>query len=69
MTRLESLIKSVVYRLFGTIATFLIALLFTKEFFISSGIATVEFISKTALYYLYERFWNSLPLSKNKHHT
>jgi uncharacterized membrane protein len=69
MTRLESLIKSVVYRLFGTIATFLIALLFTKEFFISSGIAAVELISKTALYYLYERFWNSLSLSRNKDHT
>lgn len=69
MTRVESLIKSIVYRLFGTIATFLIALFFTKEFLISSGIAVVEFISKTALYYLYERFWNSLLMNRNKDHT
>ena len=60
MSRLESLIKSIVYRLFGTIATFFIALFFTGEFLISSGIAVSELIVKTALYYLYERFWNKV---------
>jgi uncharacterized membrane protein len=66
MTRTESLIKSIVYRLFGTIATFLIALFFTGEFFISSGIAVVELITKTVLYYLYERFWNKVSWNKNE---
>jgi uncharacterized membrane protein len=67
MTRTESLIKSIVYRLFGTIATFFIALFFTGEFLVSSGIAISELIVKTGLYYLYERFWNKISLRyKNK---
>jgi uncharacterized membrane protein len=64
MTRTESLIKSIVYRLFGTIATFFIALFFTGEFLISSGIAISELVIKTALYYFYERFWNMLSWGK-----
>jgi len=64
MTRTESLIKSIVYRLFGTIATFFIALFFTGEFLISSGIAIFELVIKTALYYFYERFWNMVSWSK-----
>lgn len=60
MTRLESLIKSIVYRLFGTITTFVIAFLFTRELFISSAIAIFEMVAKTALYYIYERFWNKV---------
>jgi len=66
MTRVESLIKSIVYRLFGTIATFLIALFFTGEFFIATGIAMVELIIKTALYYFYERFWNLVSWERHK---
>jgi uncharacterized membrane protein len=66
MTRLESLIKSIVYRLFGTIATFFIALFFTGEFLISSGIAISELVIKTALYYFYERFWNMFSWSRQK---
>jgi uncharacterized membrane protein len=66
MTRTESLIKSIVYRLFGTIATFFIALFFTGEFLISSGIAISELIIKTALYYFYERFWNMFSWSRQK---
>jgi uncharacterized membrane protein len=64
MSRLESLVKSIVYRLFGTITTFLIAWFFTKEFFIASGIAIIEMVSKTALYYFYERFWNMVSWGK-----
>jgi len=64
MSRVESLIKSIVYRLFGTMATFLIAYFFTKEFFIASGIAIVEMVAKTILYYMYERFWNKVSWRK-----
>jgi uncharacterized membrane protein len=64
MTRTESLVKSIVYRLFGTIATFFIALFFTGEFLLSSGIAIVELVVKTTLYYFYERFWNMFSWSK-----
>lgn len=66
MSRLESLIKSIVYRLFGTLTTFLIAWFFTKEFFIASAIAILEMVAKTVLYYIYERLWNKISWSKSK---
>jgi len=66
MTRLESLIKSIVYRLFGTIVTFAIAFFFTREVFVSSAIAIFEMVAKTALYYAYERFWNKVSWSKQE---
>jgi uncharacterized membrane protein len=66
MTRLESLIKSIVYRLFGTMTTFVIAFFFTRELFISSAIAIFEMVAKTVLYYVYERFWNKVSWSRQK---
>lgn len=66
MTRLESLIKSIVYRLFGTITTFVIAFFFTRELFISSAIAIFEMVAKTFLYYVYERFWNKVSWSRKE---
>jgi uncharacterized membrane protein len=57
ITKTESLIKSIVYRVFGTLVTFFIAFFFTKEFFIASAIAILEMIAKTFLYYFYERLW------------
>lgn len=65
MTRIESLIKAIVYRLFGTISTFIIAFIFTQEVGISGAIAIIEMIAKTLLYYLYERFWNKISLAIN----
>jgi len=66
MTRLESLIKSIVYRLFGTITTFIVAFFFTRELFISSAIAIFEMVAKTVLYYVYERFWNKVSWSRKE---
>lgn len=57
-TRTRSLVKAVLYRFVGTLATFLIALLFTGEVVIAGGIAGVELASKILLYYFYERAWN-----------
>jgi uncharacterized membrane protein len=57
-TRTRSLVKAILYRFVGSLATFLIALLFTGEIIISGGIAVVELASKIFLYYFYERAWN-----------
>ena len=58
VTKTRSLAKAVLYRGLGTISTFLIAWAFTGEPIVATGIAVIEFFVKTALYYLYERFWN-----------
>ena len=62
-TRFESLLKSILYRIFATLATFLIALTFTHDYRISLSIGILELTSKIILYYLYERLWL---FSKNK---
>lgn len=52
-----SLIKGLLYRIFGTICTILISFLFTGNIQISLGIGVVEVFSKVILYYFYERIW------------
>ena len=52
-----SLIKGILYRIFGTICTILISFIFTGSIKISLGIGIVEVFSKIILYYSYERIW------------
>lgn len=56
-SRILSLIKGILYRIFGTISTILISFLFTRSIHISLGIGFVEVVSKILLYYIYERVW------------
>ena len=58
VTKSRSLAKAILYRGLGTAGTFIIAWAFTQEPIVATGIAVVEFVLKTALYYFYERFWN-----------
>lgn len=60
VTKSRSLAKAVLYRGLGTASTFLIAWWFTGEPVVATGIAVIEFVVKTALYYFYERFWNMI---------
>ena len=52
-----SLIKGILYRVFGTLCTILISFIFTRSIQISLGIGFVEVVSKILLYYIYERVW------------
>jgi len=54
------LLKSLVYRGWSTILTFLIAFAFTGELLISGGIAFAELLLKTFSYYLFEIIWNKI---------
>ena len=56
-SHLLSLIKGILYRIFGTICTILISFIFTGSIKISLGIGLVEVFSKILLYYFYERIW------------
>ena len=58
VSKTRSLAKAILYRGLGTVSTFLIAWIFTGQLMVATGIAAIEFFVKTALYYLYERFWN-----------
>lgn len=56
----RSIIKSISYRIFGTLATIAISYLFTGKVSISLSIGAFDLLSKILLYYLHERFWNSI---------
>lgn len=51
------LLKSVLYRIAGTMATILITLLLTGSFKISLSVGLLECLSKIALYFMYDKFW------------
>lgn len=59
-THLRSLIKAVSWRIFGTVATMLIAYIFTRQLDVTIYIGLFEFISKIALFYFHERIWSAI---------
>lgn len=60
----RSIAKAVSWRLFGTLATSLLVLLFTRKLALSLTIGALEFVSKIGLYWLHERLWDRVPLGK-----
>lgn len=61
-SHLRSLIKAISWRVFGTIATMLIAYFFTHKLNLTLYIGLFEFSSKIGLFYLHERLWNATSL-------
>ena len=60
VTKSRSLVKALTWRTTGTLDTFLISFLITKQPFIAASIASVEVLTKIVLYYLHERAWNKI---------
>ena len=54
---LRSLIKAVSYRLVGSLDTFILSMIVTGNAKYAVSIASVDAISKIALYYVHERIW------------
>jgi uncharacterized membrane protein len=54
---IKSLIKSVSWRIVGTIDTMLISYFITGKVTVAISIGSVEVITKTILYYFHERLW------------
>ncbi|MCB0536958.1 MAG: DUF2061 domain-containing protein [Bacteroidetes bacterium] len=60
-TQLISIIKTISWRVVGTIDTLIISWFFTGEFKQGASIASIEVITKLILYYFHERAWLLLP--------
>jgi uncharacterized membrane protein len=54
---IKSVIKSVSWRIVGTIDTMIISYFITGKVTIALSIGSVEVITKTILYYFHERLW------------
>ncbi len=60
----RSIVKAVSWRVIGTLDTFLWSLLITKQAFSAGSIASLETVTKIALFYAHERAWHFVPISQ-----
>jgi len=60
----RSLVKTISWRIIGTIDTVLIAWLITGTLTLAFSIGAIELISKLILYYFHERAWNKIKWGK-----
>lgn len=55
-----ALLKTISWRIIGTIDTMIISFILTGNFTVALGIGGIEVISKMVLYYFHERAWNKI---------
>jgi uncharacterized membrane protein len=60
VTKARSFTKSLSYRIFGTLSSFLVAYAITGKKSLSALIAFWETIVKVGIYYWHERIWNKI---------
>jgi uncharacterized membrane protein len=63
-TNTRSLVKAVTWRIIGTAETFLISLIITRQVGTAGGIAVTQAVASTTLYWLHERYWNTVRWGK-----
>ena len=61
---LRSIVKSISWRLIGTLDTIIISWIITGELALAFSIGSVELVTKMVLYFFHERIWNSIKWGK-----
>jgi uncharacterized membrane protein len=61
---IRSIIKSISWRIIGTLDTMLIAWIITGEIKLALSIGIVELFTKMLLYFFHERIWNKIDWGK-----
>ena len=61
---MRSIVKSISWRVIGTLDTILISWLVTGALTIAFSIGAIELITKMVLYFFHERVWNSIKWGK-----
>lgn len=61
----RSILKTISWRIIGTLDTFLIAYVITGTFKQAASIGGFELITKMILYFFHERGWNKIQWGKN----
>ena len=64
-TRLRSIVKTISWRLTGTLLTFLISWAILGDIVTSSAIAIIQLTFNTVAFYIHERIWNQSKWGKN----
>lgn len=60
----RSLIKTISWRVIGTLDTVIISWLITGALELAFSIGSIELVSKMALYFFHERAWNTIKWGK-----
>ena len=60
VTKSRSFVKSLSYRIFGTLTSFIVAYAITGKGSLSALIALWETVVKVGVYYCHERIWNKV---------
>ena len=60
----RSVVKSISWRILGTLDTFLISWIVTGETSVAFSIGSIELVTKMALYFFHERIWNTIKWGK-----
>jgi uncharacterized membrane protein len=63
-SNLKSFLKTISWRIVGTLDTIMISYFVTGEVSMAISIGSVELFSKLILYYFHERAWTSIKLKK-----
>ena len=61
---LRSIVKSISWRIIGTLDTILISWVITGELALAFSIGSVELVTKMVLYFFHERIWNNIKWGK-----
>lgn len=61
---MRSIVKTISWRIVGTIDTVLISWVLTGEVETALAIGSVELVTKMILYFGHERIWNLIPFGK-----
>lgn len=60
----RSLLKSISWRITGTLDTILISYVITGSIKIAASIGVVEIFTKMLLYFIHERVWNKIKIGR-----
>lgn len=61
---LRSIVKTISWRVLGTLDTITITWLITSEIYVAVTVGSIELVTKMILYFFHERIWNTIKWGK-----
>ncbi|MHC4483439.1 MAG: DUF2061 domain-containing protein [Planctomycetota bacterium] len=62
----RSIAKAITWRMGGTLVTFAVAWVVTRELPLAAGIGLLDTVIKIGAFYIHERIWNRLSFGKQE---
>ncbi len=65
-SHIRSIAKAITWRFGGTVVTFMVAWVVTRELSVAAGIGLLDSVIKIGAFYVHERLWNRVSFGKVK---